>query len=227
MHADKEGAPQEQKSSPENHNVQNHNAQGSYKLQLEEEAGGAGHNEASVQLDVFQKAQERIAALEAELAQTKDNALRAMAEADNTRKRALRERDDARKYAASGFSKDLLSVADNFRRALDSVPAELRGTNEQVNNLLTGIEAVEKELLRAFEKEGIAKIEPMDQKFDPNFHEVMFEAPVPGKPSGTIIQVIEPGYILHDRLLRPARVGVVRAEPGSPPESGGHIDTQA
>lgn len=175
----------------------------------------------------LKEAHAKIEALQAELDLTKDRALRALADADNTRKRAIRERDDSIKYSVSGFAKDLLDVADNFRRAIDSVPEDLREGNEQIRNLLAGLEAVEKNMQNAFEKHGIKKLEPKDEIFDPNYHEVMFEAPVPGKPSGMIIQLIEPGYILHDRLLRPARVGVAKGGENGSEETGPKVDTQA
>lgn len=180
-----------------------------------------------------QSADERkIEALQSELDTAKDQMMRALAEADNARKRAQRERQDASKYAISGFSKDLLSVADNLRRALEAVPADLLDSHPQIRNLTDGIEATERELMRCFEKNGIRKILPIDQPFDPNFHEVMFEAPVPGKAPGTVIQIIETGYTLNDRILRPARVGVAKddgkAPPPSPEDGAGHIlDTEA
>jgi len=110
-------------------------------------------------------------------------------------------------------------VADNLRRALDAITPDQREKNEQLKNIFMGVEATERELLRVFENNGIRKIEPLHQKFDPNLHEVLFEAPAEGKAPGTIIQVVEPGYIIHERLLRPARVGVagggdVSAAPG-------------
>ncbi len=172
----------------------------------------------------------RITSLEEELASTKDHMMRAVAEAENGRKRALKEREDASKFAVSSFSRDLLSVADNLRRALDATPAELLEQHPQLKSLIDGIEATERELLRGFTKHGIQKTEPLGEIFDPNFHEVMFETPMPDKQSGVIIQVIEPGYTLSGRILRPARVGIVKSDNSnaSPPESGGHIiDTQA
>ena len=163
----------------------------------------------------------RITELEAEVVRLKDHILRALADADNTRKRAAKEREDATKFAVTGFARDMLEIADNFRRAIDSVPEEIRnGDDPLVTNLLAGIDAIERGLLKTFEKHGIKKIEPLGQMFDPHFHEVMFEAPMPGKPAGTIIQLLEPGYTLNDRLLRPARVGVAKAEPS---ETGGSI----
>lgn len=166
----------------------------------------------------------RIQILEQELERTKDQMMRAAAETDNIRKRALREREDAAKYAVSGFSKDLLSVADNLRRALQAIPPEMAQSSPEIKNLCSGIEATERELLRTFEKNGIQKIEPIDERFDPNFHEVMFEAVIPNKPAGTVIQVIEAGYVLNGRLLRPARVGVSKSDGAGPIHA---VDTQA
>lgn len=171
--------------------------------------------------------------LEKELEKAKDQTLRAMAETENMRRRAAREKEDASKYAISGFARDLISVADNLRRALEAVPADLAQIDDRIKNLLSGIEATEREMLSVFDRNGIKKLEPMHQIFDPNLHEVMFEAPIPGLPPGTICQLIQPGYTLHERLLRPARVGVVKdagsdsAGPNDPPpEPGQNIDTQ-
>ena len=103
----------------------------------------------------------------------------------------------------------------------------LQVVNPALKNLMDGVEATERVMLKALEKHGIRKVEPLGQMFDPNFHEVMFEAPMPGKPSGTIIQMIEPGYMLHDRLLRPARVGVAKGEPGGNGPNPHHVDETA
>ena len=170
-------------------------------------------------------AEQKVIALQEQLDQAKDQMIRAVAEAENTRKRMMKEREDGRKYAISGFAKDLLDFSDNFSRALDSIPAEALEGNDLIKNVLSGIEAMEKHLLNTFEKHGIQKIEPLDEKFDPNLHEVMFETPIPGKAGGTIIQVIEPGYVLHDRLLRPARVGIAKDD-GQGGDQTPHIDTQ-
>jgi len=167
---------------------------------------------------------DEIAKLKEALASTNDQLLRTVAEMDNLRKRSVREREDANKYAVTSFAKDLLDVADTFTRALQSIPADLR-EDVRINNLIQGIEATEKSLLSAFEKNGIKKIEPIDEVFNPHFHEVMFEAPVAGKPSGIIIQLIEAGYVISDRLLRPARVGVSKAVDGD--TTPRVIDTEA
>lgn len=149
-------------------------------------------------------------ALKAELNEMKEQALRAMAEVENIRRRSVKEREDASRYAVAAFARDLLDVADTFRRALETTPEGMRESDPRVTALLDGIEATERKMLDVFARNGIRKIEPLDEVFDPNFHEVMFESPIPGKAAGTVIQIIEPGYMLHDRLLRPARVGVAK-----------------
>jgi molecular chaperone GrpE len=164
--------------------------------------------------------EERVATLEAELAAHKDHLLRALAETENVRRRSQREREDALKYAVAGFAKELLSVADNLRRAVDSVP-ESEVKDERTRGLLAGVAATERELLSVFERHGIQRIDPDGERFDHNLHQAIFEAERPGKRSGTIIEVLQPGYVLHDRLLRPAMVGVAKEipGPGEPAES--------
>ena len=158
----------------------------------------------------------RAAALEAELADHKDRLLRALAEAENIRRRAQREREDASKYAITGFAKDLLSAADNLRRALDSLPeAEVR--DERTRSLLAGVAATERELLSVFERHGIRRINPQGERFDHNFHQAIYEAERADQPAGTVVEVLQPGYVLHDRLLRPAMVGVAK-QPLKPAE---------
>jgi molecular chaperone GrpE len=154
----------------------------------------------------------RIASLEAELAEQKDRLLRALAETENVRRRAQREREDASKYAVAGFAKDLLSVADNLRRALESVP-ESEVIDGRTRSLLEGVAATERELLGVFERFGIKRVDPKGEPFDHNFHQAIFEAERLGEPGGTIIEVLQPGYVLHDRLLRPAMVGVAKQNP--------------
>ncbi len=153
---------------------------------------------------------DRVPKLEAEVQSLKDQLLRALADAENTRRRAEREREDTAKYAVSKFAKELLAVADNLRRAVESVPAETREGNEQVNTLLTGVEATERQLSSAFDRAGIQKLEPMGQPADPNFHQVMMEIEGTGKPAGTVVQVLQAGYSIHGRLLREAIVGVAK-----------------
>jgi len=155
--------------------------------------------------------EERIKALEAQLFDAKDKMMRALADAENTRRRSVKDREDASKYAVQSFAKDLLDFSDNFHRALAAIPTELHD-DERIANVITGLEAMDSNLLKSFEKHGIRKIEPIDEPFNPNFHEVMFEAPIPGKPGGIVIQVVEAGYVLNDRLLRAAKVGISKGD---------------
>lgn len=159
-------------------------------------------------------AEDQIAALQQELLDARDRTMRALADAENTRKRSVKDRDDAGKYAVSNFARDLLDFSDNFRRALESLPADTPAAVSE------GLLAMDKELLSTFERHGVRKIEPLDEMFNAHYHEVMFETPLPGKAAGTIIQVIEAGYVLNDRLLRAAKVGVAKADANAP--SGGH-----
>lgn len=154
-------------------------------------------------------ADERLVALETELAEAKDRLLRALAEVENTRRRAQREREDLQKYAIAGFARDLLSPVDNLRRALDSVP-EAEINDPKLRGLLDGVAATERELLAALERHGVKRIDPKGEKFDHNFHQAIFEAENSGQPAGTVVEVLQPGYVLHDRLLRPAMVGVAK-----------------
>lgn len=157
-------------------------------------------------------AEERLAALEAEFAEQKDRLLRALAETENLRRRAQREREETAKYAAAGFAKDLLSAADNLRRALDSLPED-EAEDERTKSLIAGVAATERELLAAFERHGIRRIDPKGERFDHNFHQAMFEVERRDQPSGTVVEVLQPGYLMHDRLLRPAMVGVAKEGP--------------
>jgi molecular chaperone GrpE len=148
----------------------------------------------------------------ADVAQLKDQALRALAEAENTRRRAQRDREDFARYASAPLAKDILSVADNLARALAAVPAEAMARDEALKNLVDGIAATERQLLAAFERQSIKRIDPEGERFDSNRHQAMFEVPGSGQPAGTVVQFLQPGYVLHDRLLRPALVGVAKNE---------------
>ena len=167
--------------------------------------------------------EERVAALEQELAEAKDRMLRALADAENTRRRAQREREDTLKYAISNFARDLLSPVDNLRRALDSVK-EAEIDDPRAKSLLDGVAATERELLAAFERHGLKRIDPKGERFDHNFHQAIFEAERPGAAPGTVIEVLQPGYVLHDRLLRPAMVGVAKAGSPATEKSGSDED---
>ena len=143
--------------------------------------------------------------------QLKDRLLRALSEAENTRRRGAREVKDAAKYGISNFARDLVEVADNLRRALAAVPQDLReNASSEVQTLITGIEMTDKELHSAFERHAIRVLHPTDEKFDPNFHQAIAEIPGTDKPHGTVVDVVQTGYIIEDRLLRPAMVTVAR-----------------
>ena len=182
---------------------------------------------------------EPVAALEAEierLTEMHNKAVLAVAEYDNAAKRAQRELQESRKFASAGLARDLLPVVDNLRRALSTVPSEAMETDEQLKSLVTGVEMIERELLTVFERHNIEVMNPQDRPFDPHLHEAMFEAPDAERPDGTIVQVLQPGYRLHDRLLRPARVAVAKGgkpsqdageTPAGSQAPGGRVDTKA
>ena len=171
--------------------------------------------------------EDRIARLEADLAAANDRMLRLMAETENIRRRTEREREETLRYAASGLAKDLLNVADNLYRALAAVPEEMRSGEETAKNFVIGVEMTEKELLGAFEKHGIKQILPLGEKFDYEKHQAMFELENTGEPAGTVVEMMQPGYIMHERLLRPAMVGVAKGKPDESPDDIEHVDTTA
>ncbi|MDR6852805.1 molecular chaperone GrpE [Sphingomonas sp. BE123] len=153
--------------------------------------------------------QDRVAALEAELAEAKSATLYARAEAQNLLRRAQKEAEDARNYAATGFARDILSVADNLGRALAAIPEELR-EDDKMKGLITGLEATGRELDSVFARHGISKITALGEALDPNRHQAMMEMPSADAEPGTIVQEIQSGYMIRDRLLRPALVGVAK-----------------
>ena len=158
-----------------------------------------------------QRAGSREAELEAELADAKDRMLRALADVENLRRRSARELDEARKYAITGFARELLEVDDNLSRALDSIPRRAADEIGFVKTLAEGIAITQKSLAACFERHQIAKVMPeIGEKFDHNRHQAMFEVES-DQPPGTIAQVLQPGYVIADRLLRPALVGVAKA----------------
>ncbi|MBL4894981.1 MAG: nucleotide exchange factor GrpE [Emcibacter sp.] len=165
---------------------------------------------------------DRLAEAVNEIAALKDRLLRAVAETENLRRRADREKADAANYAMTAFARDLLSVSDNLRRALDSIPADT-DLGENAKTLVEGIEMTERELLNMLERHNIKKIDPMGDKFSHDLHQALFEIPDTGKEDGTIVQVMQVGYVIKDRLLRPAMVGVARGSTEAPTE---HVDTK-
>ena len=150
---------------------------------------------------------------EEESAELKDRLLRSLAENENLIRRARRDREDATKYAAANFARDMLSVSDNLRRAMDAVPPELRESDDAAKAFLEGVELTERELLSTLERHGITRISPLGEKFNHDLHEALFEVPTNDADPGTVVQVMEEGYTIHDRLLRAARVGIAKALP--------------
>ena len=166
--------------------------------------------------------------LDRELAEMKDRLLRTLAEMENLRKRTEREVTDARLYGVASFARDVLGVADNMRRALDAIPAEARANAQAgMKALVDGVELTERELLKALEKNGVRQFTPQGEKFDPNVHQAMFEVPDPSVPAGSIVQVMQPGYMIGERVLRPALVAVSKGGPKAAPNSASGNDNRA
>ena len=156
----------------------------------------------------------RSAVLEQEVAKLRDQLLRAVAETDNVRKRAERDREESSKYAITKFAGDMVSVLENLKRASESISAEARAGNPQLATLGEGVDLTLKELLSTFERYGIQRIDPQGQKFDHNFHQAVAQVDQPGAAPGTVVQVVQAGYVIEGRLLRPAMVAVSKAAPG-------------
>ena len=169
----------------------------------------------------------------AENEELKDRALRVAAEMENLRRRTARDVHDARAYAIANFARDMLSVSDNLRRAIEAVPADAKAAGDAgLKGLIEGVEMTERAMLTTLERHGVKKLTPEGEKFDPNFHQAMFEVPNPDLPANTVTQVVQPGYSIGGRVLRPAMVGVSKGGPkaaaanGNTPEPG-PVDEQA
>jgi len=158
-----------------------------------------------------------IEALRAENADLRDRYLRLAAEMDNLRRRTERDVKDAKSYSVASFARDMLAVSDNLNRALEAIPAEALEAGEAgLKALAEGVEMTERSMLTALERHGVRKLDPIGEKFDPNFHQAMFEVPNPDVPNGTVVQVVQAGYVIGDRVLRPAMVGVAKGGPKAP-----------
>src|SRR5467141_3681814 len=153
-------------------------------------------------------------ALTRELAESRDKMLRTLAEMENLRQRTRREVADSKTYGITGFARDILDIADNLQRALDAIPPE-------------GVELTERSLLNTLEKNGVKKFDPSGEKFDPNFQQAMYEVPDPSVPSGTVVQVVQAGYMIGDRVLRPALVGVAKGGAKAVPANGNEPNSAA
>jgi molecular chaperone GrpE len=193
--AKKDGAPEESVSE---NNGMNPGA---------ETAKAAGEKPFEADYEAFMK-------LARENEELKDRALRLAAEMENLRRRTARDVHDARAYAIANFARDMLSVSDDLKRALDAIPAEAKASGDSgFKALIEGVELTERSMLSALERHGVRKLQPEGEKFDPNFHQAMFEVPNPDVPSGTVTQVVQTGYVIGDRVLRPAMVGVSKGGP--------------
>jgi molecular chaperone GrpE len=154
-----------------------------------------------------------IAALQAEAADFKDKWLRTHAELDNLRKRTEREKEEIAKYAVTRLARDIITVGDNFQRAIDAVPADAAQKDPVLKSFLEGVTLTERELLNALERHGITRQQPMNELFNPHLHQAVLEVPRADVPEGTVVQVFQPGFMIEDRVLRPAMVGVAKGGP--------------
>lgn len=170
-------------------------------------------------------APETVQALAAEVAELKDRHLRTLAEMENLRRRTEREVAETRAYGISGFARDMLGVADNLRRALEAIGNEDGASLPPVIvAFIEGVELTERELLKVFEKHGVKRFNPLGQKFDPNVHQAMFEVPDPTSPAGTVVQVVQAGFMIGERVLRPALVGVAKGGPKPAPSGAASLN---
>ncbi len=159
------------------------------------------------------------------IAELKDKLLRALADNENTIRRGRKEREDTAKFATTNLAREILTVADNLHRALEAIPDDLRRDNDVAKGFIDGVQLTERDLLATLERHGIKKIDAMGVKFDHNFHQAMFEVPTADADPGTVVQVLQVGYTIHDRLLRPAQVGIAKALPD--PGEEHQVDTTA
>ncbi len=176
----------------------------------------------SIENEAAEQQQDRIAELEAQVATLKDQWVRAVAETDNLRKRAERDQQETAKYAASGFARDMVNVMENVKRAAESITADKREANELLKTIGEGLDMSVQELNGIFERHGVKCIDPMGEKFDHNNHQAVVQVVHPTAEAGTVVQVVQLGYIMHDRLLRPAMVAVAKAD-----DTAKKVDTSA
>lgn len=187
---------------------------------------GEGKNDMSGEAEAANGAESTSAELEvlnrlmAENEELKDRSLRVAADMENLRRRTARDVQDARAYAVSNFARDMLSVNDNLRRALDAIPVEAVDRDPQLKALVEGVEMTERSMLANMERHGVKKLAPEGERFDPNFHQAMFEIENPAVPVGTVLNVVQPGYSIGDRVLRPAMVGVSKGGPKAVASAG-------
>lgn len=191
----------------------------------EDQAGSADSTKAETQkasADPGLQVGADLDALLTENAEMRDRLLRTMADMENLRRRTEREKADTARYAVTSFARDVLTVGDNLKRTIEHVPAEAASQDPALKSFLDGVELTERELLNVLERHGVTRIEPLGQRFDPNCHQAMYEVPNPDVPEGTVVDVMQAGYTIGDRCLRPALVAVAKggAKPGKPQGDG-------
>ena len=169
-----------------------------------------------------------VEAMAMQIAEARDKMLRTLAEMENLRQRTRREVADAKTYGITGFARDVLDIADNLQRALDAVPAEARAAADPgLTALIEGVELTERSLLNTLEKNGVRKFDPTGEKFDPNFQQAMYEVPDPSVPSGTVVQVVQAGFMIGERVLRPALVAVSKGGAKAAPAANNEPNSAA
>jgi molecular chaperone GrpE len=174
--------------------------------------------------DPGRQASIELEALIAENADMRDRLLRTLADMENLRRRTERERADTARYAVSNFARDVLTVGDNLRRTVEHVPAEAAAQDPALKSFLDGVELTERELLNVLDRHGVTRIEPLGQRFDPNCHQAMYEVPNPNVPEGTVVDVMQAGYVIGDRCLRPALVAIAKGGAKAVPAAQGAQD---
>ena len=194
-------------------NETNSSEEENVKIELDADKQSANVDEKIVE-DI--SIEERIENQDKEIQELKDQLLRSLAEGENLRKRTIKEIADAKKYSHISFVRDLVSSVDNLQRALEVVPEDKSEISEPIKNLIIGLEIVEKEIINTFEKHNLRQISPLNEKFDYNFHQAMFEVPTENKDPGYIVEVSQKGYLLYDRLVRPAMVGISKKPDDKP-----------
>jgi molecular chaperone GrpE len=185
-----------------------------FSLDIPDPPSGASGDAAQL---IKEAAESRIAELEAELAEAKDQWIRAVADAQNARRRAKLDVEEAHKFAVTRFAKDVLSVGDNLGRALQALPPGGEGLDDRLKGVVQGVEATQRELQAVLERNGVRKIDAQDKPFDPNRHQAVAQVPDPSRPNNTVAQVYQDGYVISDRLLRAAMVVVATGGPPAPP----------
>ncbi len=185
--------------------------------EMDEKIGATPEPSAKVSPDPGIEARGEIEAMMAENADMRDRLLRTMADMENLRKRTEREKSDTARYAISSFARDVLTVGDNLRRTVEHVPADAAAQDPALKSFLEGVELTERELLNVLERHGVTRIDPLGARFDPNFHQAMYEVEKKDVPEGTVVDVMQGGYTIGERCLRPALVAVAKGGPKPAP----------